>query len=541
MGHSAPRYLQTEQVSIEEQLIIASPALFAKSASDGHWKMYPHLRLLDRYLMMAFAGICDRLIIQMPPQHGKSSLISEYLPVWYLGHFSDNAVMLCSYEADYAKTWGLKSRQLMERVGPGYFGISVSKESRRADNWCIEGRRGILQTAGINGPVTGKRAHLLIVDDPVKNNKDANSPTMREHNKDWFRTTSSTRLQKKAVVIVVQTRWHEDDLAGWLQTEFPGRYFVLNLPAIAWGPGDLPSDEYRRDPLGRRPGEALCPQLHPLKNLAEKIELMGESWFSALYQGRPVSKSGGVFDKDTFRYWSWDTLPEEFDYVIQSWDMTYKDTSDSDWVVGQIWGMKGADRYLLMQFRDRSSFPDTVKAVRMMTWSHFGKMSREKLVEFKANGPAVVATLQSEIPGFVDIDPEGSKEARAHGVSWQFASGNVYFPDPDEPGNEWVVKLISEFHKFPKDRHDDQVDAATQALEWMYQRFIGSKVHAIKRTNSVASELGRHGLIEDKTAAKKLKRKMSGRGIGGNELNKSGAVIHRSVGAMLEEFGMGAR
>lgn len=520
-----------QSISLEEQLTIASPALFAKSASEGHWKMFPHLRLLDRYLMMAFSGVCPRLIIQMPPQHGKSSLISEYLPVWYLGHYPDNAVMLCSYEADYAKTWGLKTRQLMERVGPGYFGVHVSRDSRRSDNWCIEGRRGIMQTSGINGPVTGKRAHLLIVDDPVKNNKDANSPTMRENNKDWMRTTSSTRLQKESVVIVVQTRWHEDDLAGWLQKEFPERWLVVNLPAIAWGPGDLPDGEYKPDPLGRKAGEALCPQLHPIKNLAEKVELMGESWFSALYQGRPVSKSGGVFNREHFKYWTWDTLPEVFDHVIQSWDMTFKDTSDSDWVVGQIWGMKGADRFLLAQFRDRASFPDTVQAFRAMTWSHFGKMSKEKLVETEANGPAVISTLQKEIPGIEPIDPKGSKEARAHGVSWQFASGNVYFPDPDEPGNEWVVKLTSEFHKFPKDRHDDQVDAGTQALDFMYQLFIGGKVVAIKREFSVGDELNRNAtLTETRREIKKERRRVSGRS-GGVKRNTS------SVGRLLEEYG----
>jgi len=256
----------------ERQLAIASPACFAKTASEGAWKCFPHLALLDRYLMMAISGKCPRLIIQMPPQHGKSNLISEYLPVWFLGHFPDKAVMLASYEADYAATWGKKSRRIMEQWGPALFNVEVSKDSRRADNWEISGRRGIMQTAGINGPVVGKRAHLLIIDDPVKNSKDAMSPTLRETCKDWFRTCSSTRLQKSAVVIIVQTRWHEDDLAGWLQTEFPRRWKVLNLPAIAWGPGDLPEEEKGfGDPLNRKPGQALCPQLHPISNLLEKM------------------------------------------------------------------------------------------------------------------------------------------------------------------------------------------------------------------------------------------------------------------------------
>jgi len=478
-------------LKIDKALAKSTPGMFAKAVNGDSWKFYKHLKILDKYLMKAISGECPRIIVQMPPQHGKSMMISEHLPVWYLGNFPDNAVMLCSYEADYAKTWGRKSRRLMEKWGPSLFGVQVAKDTRAADNWEIEGHRGILQTAGVGGPVTGKKAHLLIIDDPVKNAADAMSPTMRERNKDWFRTTSSTRLQKKSAVIVVQTRWHEDDLAGWLQTEFPDMWTVVNLPALAWGPGDLPPDEYKEDVMGRLAGAALCPGLHPTKNLLEKARIMGEQWFSALYQGRPVPASGGIFKEACFRYWTWDDLPETFDYLIQSWDMTYKKTSDSDWVVGQIWGAKGADRYLLAQFRDRCGFATTVKAVKNMSASYFGKMTKDKLVEFRANGPAVVAVLQKKIAGFKDVEPEGSKEARAHGVVFQFDSGNVYFPDPGEPGNEWVAGLLYEFKFFPAARHDDQVDAATQALAFLFEKQMSGAWGVRKRSESVGDKLER--------------------------------------------------
>lgn len=471
-----------------QSLATSTPGMFAKYINGGEWKLYDHLKILDKAIMWAIANN-KWIIVQMPPQHGKSMLISEHLPPWYLGKFPNRAVMLCSYEADYAMTWGRKARRLMERWGPKLFGVQVSKDSRAADNWEIAGHRGILQTAGVGGPVTGKRAHLLIIDDPVKNAEDANSPTMREKKKDWFRTTSSTRLQKDSAVILVQTRWHEDDLAGWLQREFPEQVVVINLPAIAWGEDELPEGEWVPDILGRKKGEALCPDLHPIENLLAKKVVMGEVWFSALYQGRPVPAEGGIFKKHTFKYWNWDSLPEKFDYIIQSWDMTYKRTSDSDWVVGQTWGAKGADRYLLSQFRERCGFSKTIKAVKCMTATEFGSMAREKLVEFRANGPAVVRALEREISGFVDVEPEGSKEARAHGVEFQLSSGNVYFPNPSEPGNEWVGHVLYEFTFFPNARYDDCVDCATQALDFLWDKGVEMGWGSVKKRYSVQKAL----------------------------------------------------
>lgn len=548
---------------IEKELAKSTPGMFAKAVCGDGWRLYRHLKLLDKYLMKAINGECKRLIIQMPPQHGKSMLISEHLGVWYLGNFPDNAVMLCSYEADYAKTWGRKARRLMEKWGPTLFGIQVAKDTRAADNWEIEGRRGIFQTAGVGGPVTGKRAHLLIVDDPVKNAADAMSPTMRERNKDWFRTTSSTRLQKKSAVVIVQTRWHDDDLAGWLQNEFPDMWTVVNLPAIAWAESDLPDGEWQPDPLGRKPGEALCPNLHPIENLLEKAKLMGEFWFSALYQGRPVPASGGIFKEACFKYWAWNPdqcvtrhggkilselpveLPEKFDYLIQSWDMTYKKTTDSDWVVGQIWGAHGADRYLLAQFRDRCGFGTTVKAVELMSATYFGKRCQDKLVEMRANGPAVVAVLQRSIGGFKDVEPDGSKEARAHGVVFQFEAGNVYFPHPSEPGNEWVAGLLYEFKFFPAARHDDQVDCATQALAFLFEKQILGAWKVVRGTPSVreileggpdgvgATSTGYgngeevdHAALIEKRMAKKI-----GRGKGGGGTGVSAKAARAGVSA----------
>jgi len=152
--------------------------------------------------------------------------------------------------------------------------------------------------------------------------------------------------------------------------------------------------------------------------------------------------------------------PDRFDEVIQSWDMAFKDTKTADFVVGQVWGRKGADKYLLDQVRDRMDFPATVQAVRSLSakWPQ----ARNKLVEDKANGPAVIATLKNEIPGLIAVNPEGGKVVRAQAASPDIEAGNVYLPDPSVA--PWVHDFIEECAAFPNGANDDQVDAMTQAL-----------------------------------------------------------------------------
>ena len=157
----------TELRLLERELLAASPALFALGTSQGRWKLARHLDCLDQTLLQALddarAGQLDGLVVAMPPQHGKSELVSKYLPAWYLGTHPDERVILTSYEADFAAQWGRKARDLLERFG-GIFGVRVSRRSAAVHRWDLEGREGGMSTAGVGGPITGRGAHLLIVD-----------------------------------------------------------------------------------------------------------------------------------------------------------------------------------------------------------------------------------------------------------------------------------------------------------------------------------------------------------------------------------------
>ncbi len=390
-------------------------------------------------------------MVFMPPRHGKSEFISRYSTAWILGKFPDTRIILASYEADFAATWGRKARDLLEEHGPSLFGIRVSGKSSAANRWDIEGHEGGMITAGVNGPITGKGADIGIIDDPVKNDQEAMSVTYQERTYEWYKSTFRTRLQRDGAIILIMTRWNENDLAGKLlaaQEEDGEKWEVVNLPAIA-EEGDL---------LGRDPGQPLCPDLFTIEALRSIEKAVGSFWWASLYQQRPSPAEGGILKRNWWQYYR--QTPDRFDEVIQSWDMAFKDTKTADFVVGQVWGRKGADKYLLDQVRDRMDFPATVQAVRSLSakWPQ----ARNKLVEDKANGPAVIATLKNEIPGLIAVNPEGGKVVRAQAASPDIEAGNVYLPDPSVA--PWVHDFIEECAAFPNGANDDQVDAMTQAL-----------------------------------------------------------------------------
>lgn len=438
---------------------------FPEYVSGGAWQPAPHLELLAGKLQaiaQAVAGrdenICKRLIVEMPPRHGKSEFASGHFPCWFLGNYPELRVLLTSYGADLAEGFGRKNRNLMAEWGPVLWDCDVAEDSAAMSRWDIKGRRGGMVCAGVGGPITGKGGHLCIIDDPIKNAEEANSATYRDKIWDWYRTTLRTRVEPGGAIIVILTRWHDDDIAGRLLKQAKDdpeadQWEVLSLSAIAG----------ENDPMGRQPGEPLWPQRYDKKALSRIKQTVGSYWWASLYQQKPSPQEGGILKRGWWQFYR--QAPAKFDEVIQSWDCTFKDEKASksgkpDYVVGQAWGRIGADKYLLDQVRGRMDFPATIQAVRTFTakWPQ----ARAKLVEDKANGPAVIATLKREIPGLIAVNPEGGKVVRAQAVSPDIEAGNVYLPDPSIA--PWIHDFIEECAAFPNGANDDQVDATTQAL-----------------------------------------------------------------------------
>ena len=453
----------TAAASCEQDLLrqaMLDPAAFAWLASRGQWQVAPHLDLLAERLLDVAQGKLKRLLIQMPPRHGKSEFASAHFPAWYLGTFPDRRVILASYEHDFAASWGAKAKDRFSEFGPLLWRLWVRRDRQAADDWQIAGHSGGMVCAGVGGPITGRGADLLIIDDPVKSAEEANSETYRERAWNWYRSTAYTRLEPAGAILLIQTRWHEDDLAGRVLAEAAKTgepWHVISLPALAEA-GDV---------LGRQPGEPLWPARYPVEDLEQIQASLGGYWWQALYQQRPAPPEGALFKRDWWRFYPLRDLPPQFDRVIQSWDMAFKETTDSDYVVGQVWGAKGARIYLLDQVRERMDFAKTLQAVEAL--SDKWPAATLKLVEDAANGPAVISALQLKVRGLLPVKPQGGKLSRAQAILPLVEAGNVWLPSAEE--QPWVEQFLAEARSFPVGAHDDQIDAMSQGL----QRFLNVK------------------------------------------------------------------
>lgn len=416
----------------------------------------PALDLLDVKLSAVARGEIQRLIWSMPPQEGKSERVSRRWPTWMLKNNPELRIAIASYELGVARRWGRAIRN--DIAEHPELGLKVRSDTSAAHEWQLEGHRGGVYSVGIGGALTGRPVDLLIVDDPIKGRAEADSEVYREACWDWWTNVARTRLAPGAPVVLILTRWHQDDLAGRLIKT--GDWDVVNVPAEAEG----------HDPLERAPGQYLqSARGRTAADWASIRKDVGERVWTALYQGRPSPAEGSMLKRGWWKHYRRPMATErpdgsmwtlEMDEVVQSWDMTFKDTQGTDYVVGQVWGRRGPDAYLLDQVRDRMNFPTTCRAVEALTakWPQ----ATAKLIEDKANGSAVIAQLSSLIGGMIPVNPQGSKQARVAAVSPYVESGNVYLPSPDMA--PWIGGFIEEAAGFPNATHDDQVDGTSQAL-----------------------------------------------------------------------------
>lgn len=310
-----------------------------------------------------------------------------------------------------------------------------------------------MQSAGVEGGITGHGADILSIDDPFKNRKEADSPTIRNNVWNWYASTAYTRLSPGGGILVTVTRWHEDDLVGRLLDAMKhggkDNWTIINYPAIA-----------ERDERYRKEGEALHPKRFDLEALLRIKANIGEYEWSALYQQRPTPRGGGIIKKKWIRHW--ETLPRVYDRIIQSWDFTFGKSDTSDRVSGQVWMKAGGNYYLLDNNTDKMDFVEQQRAIEAM--SSKWPQAVQKVVEAKANGAAIISSMSSRISGIKPYEPRGSKEARLYAVSPVFESGNVYLP-PESPEYHWVRDYENELLSFPNGQYDDQVDATTMSLD----------------------------------------------------------------------------
>ncbi|MGW2861009.1 terminase large subunit domain-containing protein [Streptomyces sp. NPDC001205] len=265
-----------------------SPGALAAVLTGGREMQAPHLDLIDQAFIDMAEGRCDRVMLTMPPRHGKSRRASRWAPLWYLRRNPGHRMMIASYSADLADDHGRWIRDAIHTWGDD-LGMHLKPGSQAANRFDIVGGEGGLLAAGLVGGLTGRGAHIAIVDDPVKDMADADSPTMRKRAWDWWTSVIQTRLEPAGAICLIQTRWHEDDLAGRILATERDEWLVIDLPALADSPDD---------PLGRAPGEALWPQRFDAAHHARTRKRVGERVWGALYMQKPRPPEGGVWKRE---------------------------------------------------------------------------------------------------------------------------------------------------------------------------------------------------------------------------------------------------
>ena len=437
------------EVMAENELCRRLYSEYLIKVHHGMYKPLQHTQYLAERLQAIADGEQKHIIVEMPPRHSKSMTITETFPSYFIGRNPNKRVIATAYSEGLARKFGRLNRNKLVEFGADIFDIRMANDNSTATNWNVGDFTGGMVATGIGGSITGEGADLLIIDDPIKNNAEAQSETIRNKIWDEWETTLSTRLHKGASVIVVMTRWHEDDIVGRLLERSPYDWERIRMPAIAEDEDDL---------LGREVGEPLSAELGFDEHWAElKKQEVGSKTWNSLYQQRPSASEGNIFKREWWQFY--ERAPRKFDRMIISWDLTFKGNDSNDYVVGQVWIKKGADKYLIEQIRGQMDFPETLQAVKNLARKY--PQAKEILIEDKANGPAVISSIKREVSGIIPITPRGSKVARAQAITPQIESGNVFLPR----NRTFVDDFIEECASFPTGAHDDIVDSLSQALD----------------------------------------------------------------------------
>lgn len=399
-----------------------------------------------------------RLMLFMPPRHGKSTLASVAFPAWHLGRHPDHEFISCSYSGSLAMSFSRKVRQLLrEPVYKNVFEKSrLDKDSQSVESWQTTQGGGYV-AAGVGGGITGKGANVLVIDDPVKNREDAESDNNREATWDWYTSTAYTRLSPGGGILVILTRWHDDDLAGRLLKQAEDgadQWEVIRYPAIA-----------EIDENFRKQGESLHPERYNVDALEQIRKAIGPRDWSALYQQNPVSDEGDYFSRDMIRYYEYDEIDTaELNYYC-AWDLAIGQRDRNDYSVGIVVGVDEYDNlYVVDVVRGKYDGFELVEQILDLyeTWRP-GIVGIERGHIEMALGPFLQKRTRERGLSeayFKDLKVgRRDKEARARAIQGRMQQGMVYFPKDAV----WTGTMVAELLRFPNGAHDDQVDA----LAWI--------------------------------------------------------------------------
>jgi predicted phage terminase large subunit-like protein len=464
------------------------------------WKhIEPGIEFLDNWSIDAICdhleavstGEIQNLVIQIPPRMSKSTIVSVSFPCWqWIQNPSEKFITASAIEKLVIRD-AVRSRRLLntnwyKELNPDLFLLpDVNQKSRYENNFS-----GYRITASVSSGITGEGYSILLCDDLVKA-QDANSRAIMESTLEWWQMAISTRRNSPdARRVLIMQRLATNDPIGWELDNNPDIWTNLILP-MEFEPERKCITEIGWEDPRKEKGEILWPERFPPKEIKNLKKTLGSVGWAAQYQQNPVPLSGNIIKKDWFKYY---TIPYNkfqsgsFELMIGSWDLTFTDTGSS-YCVGQVWGKKGSEKYLIYQYRDKLDVVEQLAAIRKMK-REFPAI-RAMLVEERANGHAVLTMLKKEVPGLIAINPKeigaGDKETRLAACSIDFEAGNVYFPH--QTVSPWVLDVTEELTTFPKSPHDDIVDATTQALNWFASKAGLSSISHQMSTEQVRKEM----------------------------------------------------
>ena len=442
-----------------------------------------HLDLLDEALIKVSIGELRRLIVTMPPRHGKSERVSKKFPAWHVGRNPQDEIILASYSVDLSRGFSRIARDTLT-ANTGVFNVIVDKNNQSAESWGMEGYRGGVTAAGVGGAITGKGARIAIIDDPVKNSEEANSEVIREKIWEWYQSTLYTRLTPDGRIIVVMTRWHEDDLVGRLLkkerediangSHVGELWTVINFPAIA-------EDD---DLLGRHKGEALWPEFGFTTDRMEQIKNdVGPYVFNALYQQRPSAAEGTIFKRDYFKYFDVERHGEEEYFNVgdkkwsikDCWAFQTVDTANSIktindyFVVTTIYMTPNKDILVYDIFRTHIEGPDQKPLMKQQSKRY---RLRFQAIENKTFGTNLIQECLREGMTILSVDVDTDKLTRSLPIGARYASGKVYH----RSHSPWLADFEDELLSFPRGKYDDQVDTMSMAGELIHSGRADKKI-----------------------------------------------------------------
>lgn len=433
-----------------------------------------HQALISAKVASVIARGNGRLIISAPPRHGKSELITKNTPIWTLENYGQKNVILCTYGAQLSTDFGRKIRDLVQE-NKHLLDMRIRQDAHRVDNWLTD-KGGAMMSVGVGGPITGRGADVLLIDDYIKEIKEALSQNHRDYLWEWFQTTAFTRIEPGGSCIIIATRWHDDDLIGRILKHNPGgNWEQLIIPALAEPPGynaKDPKTYHFVDILGRKYGEALFPERYDEKALLERKQVLGTFFFNAMFQQRPENEDAKLTDKSWLKYLASLSAIHNFSGLkfTRCWDLAATEDG-GDWTVGALCAYdEVTDDFYVLNIKRFQGSPYQVE-----------KMVREAAL---ADGPNVSIGIEQE--------PGSSGKALIHAYSTRALSGYEVYANPThankvlraqpwlanvEAGKthvltaSWNQTFVDEYDSFPGGDHDDQIDPIAAA----YVKLSGKK------------------------------------------------------------------